>query len=328
MASASAAVAQRNSDATLWVGNVDDRVDTELLWELFVQVGPVVEVFMPCDKVNGKTQGFAFVEFRTEADADYAARVMNMVPLHGKNLRVRRAGEGSTGVLAATREVGATLFVGNLDGEATDKTLFDTFSAFGVLLDAKVSRDLETGVSRGFGFVSYDSFEASDAAIEALAGQYLSGRPVSVQYAFRKDVRGERHGSVAERTLAAAQRSAMAGGGGGGSGGLHKFFASASGVVEPAVPGLMGGGAAGGVRMLGAPVYSAPPMLPPTAIMGATLMPPPPPGVFGALGGLIMPPPLPPNMTIPSPLSAPHAMMSGGRGMALTQPAWMTRGAA
>lgn len=29
-------------------------------------------------------------------------------------------------------------------------------------------RDPETGNSRGFGFVSYDSFEASDAAIEVL----------------------------------------------------------------------------------------------------------------------------------------------------------------
>lgn len=27
-------------------------------------------------------------------------------------------------------------------------------------------RDPETGNSRGFGFISYDSFEASDAAIE------------------------------------------------------------------------------------------------------------------------------------------------------------------
>lgn len=33
-------------------------------------------------------------------------------------------------------------------------------------------RDPETGNSRGFGFVSYDSFEASDAAIEVLL-EYL-----------------------------------------------------------------------------------------------------------------------------------------------------------
>ena len=38
MASASAAVAQRNQDATVYVGGLDDKVDEEMLWELFVQV--------------------------------------------------------------------------------------------------------------------------------------------------------------------------------------------------------------------------------------------------------------------------------------------------
>lgn len=32
----------------------------------------------------------------------------------------------------------------------------------------QIMRDPETGNSRGFGFISYDSFEASDAAIEVL----------------------------------------------------------------------------------------------------------------------------------------------------------------
>lgn len=31
---------------------------------------------------------------------------------------------------------------------------------------SQIMRDPETGNSRGFGFISYDSFEASDAAIE------------------------------------------------------------------------------------------------------------------------------------------------------------------
>jgi len=30
----------------------------------------------------------------------------------------------------------------------------------------QIMRDPETGNSRGFGFISYDSFEASDSAIE------------------------------------------------------------------------------------------------------------------------------------------------------------------
>lgn len=36
----------------------------------------------------------------------------------------------------------------------------------------QIMRDPETGNSRGFGFISYDSFEASDAAIEVLAVFY------------------------------------------------------------------------------------------------------------------------------------------------------------
>ena len=57
--------------------------------------------------------------------------------------------------------------------------------------------------SRGFGFVSFNCFEASDASIEAMNGQFLCNRPISVSYAFKKDSQGERHGSVAERLLAA-----------------------------------------------------------------------------------------------------------------------------
>jgi RNA recognition motif. (a.k.a. RRM, RBD, or RNP domain) len=59
----------------------------------------------------------------------------------------------------------------------TLQLLYDTFNAFGVIVQTpKIMRDPETGLSRGFGFVSYDSFEASDAAIEAMNGQFLCNR--------------------------------------------------------------------------------------------------------------------------------------------------------
>ena len=38
-----------------------------------------------------------------------------------------------------------------------------------VLIFLQIMRDPDTGNSRGFGFISYDSFEASDAAIEVCA---------------------------------------------------------------------------------------------------------------------------------------------------------------
>eukprot|EP00121_Abeoforma_whisleri_P010833 Awhi_evm1s9988 len=57
-------------------------------------------------------------------------------------------------------------------------------------------RDNETGGSKGFAFVNYASFDASDAAIDAMNGRFLATKAITVSYAYRKDAKGERHGSV------------------------------------------------------------------------------------------------------------------------------------
>lgn len=83
-----------------------------------------------------------------------------------------------------------------------EKTLYDTFSRFGTLqAPPKIARD-ESGLSKGYGFVSYQSFEASDDAIANMNGQYVMNKDISVQYAYKKDGKGERHGDEAERMLA------------------------------------------------------------------------------------------------------------------------------
>ena len=64
-------------------------------------------------------------------------------------------------------------------------------------------RDPESGISKHYGFVSFDNFNSSDEAIEKMKGQYISGKPIEVEYAYKKDTKGEKHGSVAERILAA-----------------------------------------------------------------------------------------------------------------------------
>lgn len=84
-----------------------------------------------------------------------------------------------------------------------EKTLYDTFSRFGSLISApKIARD-EAGLSKGYGFVSYSNFEASDDAIANMNAQFLMNKDISVQYAYKKDGKGERHGDEAERMLAA-----------------------------------------------------------------------------------------------------------------------------
>ncbi|AFZ79268.1 spliceosome associated protein, putative [Theileria equi strain WA] len=188
----------RNQEATLYVGNVDMQVDEELLWELFIQAGVVKNIHIPRDKVTGQHQGYGFVEFETEDDADYAVRILNFVKLYNKPLRLNKASRDKENI-----EVGANLFIGNVDEEVDEKLLHDTFSAFGNVLLTKIVRDIDSAGRNAYAFVSYDSFEASDAALAAMNGQFLCNKPIHVSYAYKKDTKGERHGSAAERLIAA-----------------------------------------------------------------------------------------------------------------------------
>ena len=191
-------VNERNQDATLYVGGLDDNCSEAILWELFTQAGPVVNVHMPKDRITGAHQGYGFVEFSSEKDADYAMKIMNMVKLYGKPLRANKASANQK-----NQDIGANIFIGNLDPEVDEKLLYDTFASFGSILQTpKIMRDFSNNSPRCYAFVNYSSFEASDAAIEAMNGQYFSNRPISVSYAFKKDGKGERHGTMVERLLA------------------------------------------------------------------------------------------------------------------------------
>jgi len=299
-------VEHRNQEATCYVGNLDPSVTEDLLVELFTQIGRVNSVHMPKDKLTGLHSGYGFIEFLDVNDADYAIQIMSMVKLYTRPLRVskssldKKSGSGSL-------DVGANLFIGNLDpADVDEKLLYDTFSAFGTIIrPPKIMRDDMTNQSKGFGFVSYDAFEASDLAIECMHNQYLCNRQITVQYAFKKGTtsgegdmvaeggRGpggmpERHGSRAERMLAAANP--------------HREFLSTktglSGTGVQKVPNTMFATSAppsvGARNPLNASMpIPMPPPLPPGALPPPPMPPPP------------MPPPPLPNQRFPMPPPPP-----------------------
>lgn len=194
---------EQDKDSTIYVGNLDERVTDALVWELFLQAGRIVNVHLPKDRVTQSHQGYGFVEFISEEDAEYAARIMTQIRLYGKQIRVNKASADKQ----RSVEVGAELFVGNLDPMVDERMLYDTFSRFGTLVaPPKVARD-ESNLSKGYGFISFSNFDASDDAIANMNGQYLMNKEVSVQYAYKKDGKGERHGDQAERMLAAQAKA-------------------------------------------------------------------------------------------------------------------------
>jgi RNA recognition motif-containing protein len=75
------------------------------------------------------------------------------------------------------------LFVGGLSWDTNDDGLRTAFSQFGVVLEAKVVTDRETGRSRGFGFVTMDDADAAKTAMQQMDGSSLDGRAIRVNEA-------------------------------------------------------------------------------------------------------------------------------------------------
>ncbi|PHH73097.1 hypothetical protein CDD83_4816 [Cordyceps sp. RAO-2017] len=127
---------EQDKEATVYIGNIDERASTAMVYEIMLQMGPIHNIHMPRDRVTQNHQGFGFVEFRGPQDAEYAAQVMNGIKLFGKPLRVNKASADKQ----KGADVGAELFVGNLDHMADEKILYDTFGRFGPLLSLPKQR--------------------------------------------------------------------------------------------------------------------------------------------------------------------------------------------
>jgi RNA recognition motif-containing protein len=107
------------------------------------------------------------------------------------------------------------LFVGNLSFNTTENELQDTFAAHGTVVEANLMMDRMTGRPRGFGFVTMSSPEEAQKAIDALNGQQLDGRALTVNVARPREDRPPGGGGGGSR----GPRREYGGGGGGGRGG-------------------------------------------------------------------------------------------------------------
>jgi RNA recognition motif-containing protein len=102
------------------------------------------------------------------------------------------------------------LYVGNLAYSTMEHSLRDAFAEYGEVVSATVIVDRMSGRSRGFGFVEFSNPQQAQAAVEALNGAMVDGRPIVVNVARERQAGGGGGGGGGGRGF---------GGGGGGGGG-------------------------------------------------------------------------------------------------------------
>ncbi|KAI5952347.1 hypothetical protein KGF54_003213 [Candida jiufengensis] len=217
---------ERNINASLYFGNIDPQCTEVLMYELFLQFGPIKNLYMPKDRINKIHQGYGFLEFKNPLDAKYTEDILRGVRLFGKPLKLKKL-DIKTQQPSSTQykqigtfvdlksnllndkfvDVGAKLFINNLNPLIDEKFLLDTFSKFGTIIkQPEIKRD-EEGKSLGYGFLTFGDFEISDLVIEKMNNVILMNSKINISYAFKNDVssingKRLRHGDKAERILA------------------------------------------------------------------------------------------------------------------------------
>lgn len=116
------------------------------------------------------------------------------------------------------------LYVGNLSYQTTSDDLRESFASFGDIAELKLITDRDTGRSKGFAFVTYETNEAAEAAL-SLNDTTLDGRQIKVNYAKEGQQRsgggGSRFGGGGSRFGGGGAGRSSGNGRPGGSGGFR-----------------------------------------------------------------------------------------------------------
>lgn len=199
-ANSSAFLTQNTSSINLML-NEDDKGDKrENLIKLFVgglnyisfqsdvksyfdTFGRVIECTLMIDKPSGKSKCYAFVSLE-DINKTAKKRIMNRKhEINGKIVDVKLAVEGKE--KEEMMDSKKKIFVGGLDPSVNSEDLEKYFQSYGTVKEASVMYDSDRGVSRCFGFVTFEHKETVEALVKD-QNFIIKGKAIEVKPAVPK----------------------------------------------------------------------------------------------------------------------------------------------
>lgn len=169
----------------LFVGGLNYLSMQSDIQQYFETYGHVLNCSLSVDKNTNKSKGFAFVSIE-DPDNEIKKKILtHKHEINGKIVDVKLAVDGKKReeMLDATKKI----FVGGLDPGVTNEDLKEFFNRYGPVREACVLFDNNRGVSRCFGFVTFEQKETVDSLVKK-NNYSIKGKLVDVKQALPKSL--------------------------------------------------------------------------------------------------------------------------------------------
>ena len=178
----------------MFIGGLNWDTTEEGLVAYFSKYGEVIDHTIMRDNHTGKSRGFGFLTFKDPRSVDEVIKTDHI--LDGKLIDPKRA------IAREEQDKVGKIFVGGIDPMVNEKEFYDFFAQFGSIIDAQLMIDKDTGRSRGFGFITYDSPDAVD---RVTVNKYLSLKGKSMEVK-RAEPRGQHQQNQMQQQQQQAQQ--------------------------------------------------------------------------------------------------------------------------
>merc|ERR1711887_233934 len=198
---------RKSGVGNIFIKNLDKTIDNKQLYDTFSAFGNILSCKVCVNKVQTpgeefaqpESKGYGFVHFETEEAANKAVEKVNGKLLKEKKVFVGRFKSRNERI----REYGdrakqfTNVFLKNIPNDWDETKIKEIASEFGNTLSISIQtssiKDQEDGISKKFGFVSFEDHEDADKCVNELNGKEFGERKL---YCGRAQKKAERQAEL------------------------------------------------------------------------------------------------------------------------------------